>query len=240
MKRGLAALVLILLCAPAARGFERDVIKTSAGDLEITFVGHGSLMFSYLGMTIHVDPFSRVADYGDLPKADVVLLTHEHYDHLDAKALEMVRKQETVTLLTSRCVEEGIKGLVMENGDTTMVRGLRIVAMPAYNIQHTRGDGSPFHPKGAGNGYLVQFGDVSVYVAGDTEDIPEMTHIAGVDIAFLPMNLPYTMSPEMVAAAARILKPRILYPYHYGDTDTARLIELLADVPEIEVRIRKM
>ena len=118
--------------------------------------------------------------------------------------------------------------------------GLRIEAVPAYNMVHMRSGGIPFHPKGVGNGYVVTFGDKRVYLAGDTENIPEMKDLKGIDIAFLPMNLPYTMTPEMVADAAMTLKPSILYPYHYGDTDTLKIVDLLKDAKEIEVRIRKM
>ena len=113
-------------------------------------------------------------------------------------------------------------------------------AVPAYNLVHKRESGEPFHPKGQGNGYVITFGDKRVYVAGDTENTPEMKALKNIDIAFLPMNLPYTMTPEMVADAARAFKPKILYPYHFGKTDTARLVALLQDQPEIEVRIRKM
>jgi len=120
------------------------------------------------------------------------------------------------------------------------VKGLKIEAVPAYNIVQMRAPGQPFHPKGVGNGYVITLGDKRVYVAGDTEHIPEMARLAGVDCAFLPMNLPYTMTPEMAAQAAKVLKPKILYPYHFGDTDTSRLRELLKDSGGIEVRIRKM
>jgi L-ascorbate metabolism protein UlaG (beta-lactamase superfamily) len=103
-----------------------------------------------------------------------------------------------------------------------------------------RSEGAPFHPKGVGNGYIVTFGDKRVYIAGDTENIPEMKNIKGIDIAFLPMNLPYTMTPEMVADAAKSFKPKVLYPYHFGETDTAKIVDLLKDEKEIEIRIRKM
>ena len=103
-----------------------------------------------------------------------------------------------------------------------------------------RSEGVPFHPEGVGNGYIVTFGDKKVYIAGDTENIPEMKNIKGIDIAFLPMNLPYTMTPEMVADAAKSFKPKVLYPYHFGETDTAKIVDLLKDEKEIEVRIRKM
>ena len=117
----------------------------------------------------------------------------------------------------------------MRNGDKQTIAGLQIEAVPAYNILHKREDGQPFHPKGVGNGYILTFGNTRLYLAGDTENIPEMKNLHDIDIAFLPMNLPYTMTPEMVADAARMFKPRILYPYHYGNTDTNKLVELLKD-----------
>jgi L-ascorbate metabolism protein UlaG (beta-lactamase superfamily) len=120
------------------------------------------------------------------------------------------------------------------------IGGLKIEAVPAYNIVHKRDSGQPFHPKGIGNGYIITFGDKRVYIAADTENIQEMKELKGIDIAFLPMNLPYTMTPEMVADAAKAFKPKILYPYHYGETDTSKLLNLLKDSKEIEVRIRKM
>jgi len=128
----------------------------------------------------------------------------------------------------------------MKNGDRLNLLGLQIEAVPAYNLVHKRPDGQPFHPRGAGNGYVITFGDKRVYVAGDTENVPEMKNLKNLDIAFLPMNLPYTMTPEMVAEAAKWIKPAILYPYHYGDTNTSRLVTLLKETPEIEVRIRRM
>jgi L-ascorbate metabolism protein UlaG (beta-lactamase superfamily) len=128
----------------------------------------------------------------------------------------------------------------MMNGDVKTVEGLKIEAMPAYNIVHKRDTGQPFHPKGVGNGYIISFGDKRVYVAGDTENVPEMKGLKNIDIAFLPMNLPYTMTPEMVAEGAKAFKPKILYPYHFGETDTSKVVSLLKGAPEIEVRIRNM
>ena len=220
--------------------FESDTIPTSKGDLRITFIGHGTLMFEYGGMVIHVDPVGRYADYSTLPKADVILVTHEHGDHLDKAAIDKVTKEDTALVLTEGCQRRIRTGVVMRNGDAREVKGLSIKAVPAYNIVQMRKPGQPFHPKGAGNGYVITFGDKRVYVAGDTENIPEMAELAGVDCAFLPMNMPYTMTPEMAADAARMLKPKILYPYHFGDTDTSKLVDLLKDAPEIEIRIRKM
>jgi len=219
--------------------FEEDVIKTDAGDLKITFIGHGTLMFGYQGKTIHVDPIGSAADYSKMPKADIILVTHEHGDHLDPKAIEVLRKDQTKILLTKACAEKVAGGTVMKNGDVLTVLGLKIEAVPAYNIVQKRPDGEPFHPKGRGNGYIINFGKTRVYVAGDTENTPEMKQLKKIDVAFLPMNLPYTMTPEMVADAAKAFGPRILYPYHYGETDPNKLVDLLKDA-KIEVRIRKM
>ncbi len=224
----------------AREQFETDVLQTSAGDLEITFLGHGTLMLAFDGRTIHVDPFGRVADYAALPKADVVLITHEHGDHMDLGALASMRTGKTEVILTETCAKQVEGGVVMRNGDEHTVHGVRIEAVPAYNLLHKRGDGQPFHPKGVGNGYVMTFGDKRVYIAADTENIPEMKELQNIDCAFLPMNLPYTMTPEMVADAAKAFQPKILYPYHFGDTDTGRLVELLSEQEGIEVRIRKM
>jgi L-ascorbate metabolism protein UlaG (beta-lactamase superfamily) len=219
---------------------QEDTIQTSAGELKITFVGHATLMFAFGGMVVHVDPVSREADYSTMPKADVILVTHEHGDHLDPKAIEQIRKEGTVILLTEKCAPSAPGATVMKNGDVKEVKGLTVKAVPAYNVMHKRPTGEPFHPRGEGNGYVITFGDKRVYVAGDTENIPEMKELAGVDIAFIPMNLPYTMTPEMAADAARMIRPKMLYPYHFGQTDTSELAKLLADEKEIEVRIRKM
>ncbi len=128
----------------------------------------------------------------------------------------------------------------MKNGDRRTFQGIEVEAVPAYNLVHKRPDGSPFHPKGQGNGYVVTIGGKRIYIAGDTEPIPEMAALKDIDIAFLPMNLPYTMSPEMAAAAARTIRPKVLYPYHFGNTDTGRLVKLLTEEPGIEVRVRPM
>lgn len=219
--------------------FETDIIPTSAGDVAITFIGHGSLMMEFNSKIIHVDPFGELADYSQLPKADIVLITHEHEDHLDIKVLENVRTEKTVIVLTELCAAEVKGGIVMRNGETREVGGLTVNAVPAYNIVNKRPNGSLFHPKGAGNGYIITFGDTRIYIAGDTENIPEMKDFQNISIAFLPMNLPYTMTPEMVADAVRAFYPRILYPYHFGKTKTSTIVELLKD-EDVEVRIRKM
>jgi L-ascorbate metabolism protein UlaG (beta-lactamase superfamily) len=223
--------------------YEKDTISTSDGDLIISFIGHASLMFEFKNLTIHIDPVMQEGDYSKMPKADLIIVTHEHFDHLDLTAIKHLTKAGTKLIVTNGCVhntEYLSNADVMENGDKTSFKGIIIKAVPAYNIKHKRADGNPFHPKGQGNGYILSFGNTNVYVAGDTENIPEMKDLTDIDIAFLPMNLPYTMTPEMVAEAARVFKPKILYPYHYGNTNTRELVNLLKANPEIEVRIRDL
>ncbi|HSQ84350.1 MAG TPA: MBL fold metallo-hydrolase [Desulfobacterales bacterium] len=224
----------------AGSNYETDIVKTSAGDLEIAFIGHGTVMFTFEGKVIHVDPYSHVADYSKLPQADLILLTHEHVDHLDLKALEILRTDKTKIILSKNCAQQVKGGIIMGNGEVKTVDGLKIEATPAYNLVHMRGDGVAYHPKGSGNGYVITFGDKRIYLAGDTENIPEMKNLKNIDYAFLPMNLPYTMTPEMVADAAKAFKPKVLYPYHYGETDPLKLVELMKDAPEVEIRIRKL
>jgi L-ascorbate metabolism protein UlaG (beta-lactamase superfamily) len=242
-----SVLTLILFIGGIALAFlssdyEEDIIPTSEGDLKITCIGHGTLMFTFDAKIIHIDPVFRYADYTKMPKADLILVTHEHGDHLDDVAIQDLIKEGTVIICTSKCLDRiNIKGsTVMKNGDKKILQGIAIEAIPAYNIKHMRSENNPFHPKGEGNGYILTFGDKRVYVAGDTENTPEMKALTNIDVAFLPMNLPYTMTPEMVADAAKAFKPKILYPYHFGNTDTSQLVDLLKDTPEIEVRIRKL
>jgi L-ascorbate metabolism protein UlaG (beta-lactamase superfamily) len=223
-----------------ADGVPEDTIQTSDGPLVIGFVGHASLYFRYAGKVIHVDPVSREGDYSTMPKADLILITHAHGDHLDPDAIAEIRTPQTVVVVAPVCAGKVDGAIVMKNGDHLTELGIPIEAIPAYNLVHKRPGGQPFHPKGEGNGYVLTFGDKRVYVAGDTENTPEMKALKNIDIAFLPMNLPYTMTPGMVADAAKAFRPHILYPYHYGNTDPQKLVALLKDVPGIEVRIRDM
>jgi len=232
--------VFFAVTAPAQGALETDTIRTSEGDLAIAFLGHGSLMLSFGGKTIHVDPVSKEADYAKLPKADLVLVTHEHSDHLDLKALAAIKTDRTAVVANANAAGQVPGAVAMKNGEAKTVQGIRIEAVPAYNLVHMRSPGNPFHPKGTGNGYILTFGDKRLYIAGDSENTPEMKGLKNIDIAFLPMNLPYTMTPEMVADAAKAFRPKILYPYHYGDTDTAKLTGLLKGEKDIEVRIRRM
>jgi len=217
-----------------------DIFSAAPLELKITFYAHSTLAFTYGTTVVHVDPVGQFADYAKAPKADIILITHDHSDHLDPEAIKAVRTESTTIVTTAKCAATLPGAVVLHNGDSRSVKGIRIEAVPAYNIKHERAPGQPFHPKGEGNGYVVTFGDRRVYIAGDTENTPQMKALKGIDIAFLPMNLPYTMTPEMVADATLAFRPKILYPYHTGDTDTAKLLPLLASAKDVEVRIRPM
>lgn len=230
------ALSAALFARPAQ---QRDVISTAHGELEITFFGHATLMLKWRGVVIHVDPVGAEADYSTEPKADIILVTHHHGDHLDNAAITKLKKSGTQLVYSAACAARVSGGTVVKNGDTLKLGDITVEAVPAYNIVQMRAPGQPFHPRGEGNGYVLRSGDTAVYIAGDTEDIPEMKALKNITVAFLPMNLPYTMTPEMVAAAARSFQPTILYPYHYGETDPQRLVALLQG-SGIEVRIRTM
>jgi L-ascorbate metabolism protein UlaG (beta-lactamase superfamily) len=183
------------------------------------------------------------ADYATMPDADLILVTHHHGDHLDLTAINHIRKKDCPVVMTPTCLEQlgsFESAVIMKNGESKTVKGIPIQAVPAYNIQHKRPNGEAFHPKGVGNGYVVTFGDKRVLIGGDTENVPEIKALKDIDIAFLPMNLPYTMTPEMVADAARAIRPAVLYPYHYGNTDPEELVKLLKDEKDIEVRIRDL
>jgi L-ascorbate metabolism protein UlaG (beta-lactamase superfamily) len=223
-----------------AAAFETDVLPTAGGDLKITFIGHASLMFEFGGKVVYNDPVGQYGDFSRLPKADVILAAHEHGDHFDLETIKKISKPGTKVVMTPLCAPKLAGGVVLKNGESATVEGFRIEAVSAYNLVHMRSPGMPYHPKGTGNGYVITFGDQRVYIAGDTENIPEMKSLGRIDIAFLPMNLPYTMTPEMVADAARMVKPRILYPYHTTDTDTSKLQPLLKDEKGMEIRIRRM
>jgi L-ascorbate metabolism protein UlaG (beta-lactamase superfamily) len=239
MKNTFIMMILITLSGMASAQFQKDTFKTSGGELAISFIGHGTLMMEYNGKVIHIDPVSQFADYTKLPKADLVLVTHQHGDHLDPDAIEKISKPGMQVLLAKICLSKFPGGKVLNNGESGMVNGIRVEAVAAYNIKNERGPGLPFHPKGEGNGYILHFDDLTVYVAGDTENTPEMKNLKDIDIAFLPMNLPYTMTPDMVADAARSFKPEILYPYHFGDTNTDQLVQLLKG-ENIDIRIRNL
>jgi L-ascorbate metabolism protein UlaG (beta-lactamase superfamily) len=209
---------------------------TAAGKdtIAIHSLGHASLMFEFDSMIIHVDPSSREADYSQLPDADLIFITHGHGDHYDLTAIGEIKKDNTIMVCNQEVKDKNTytdTSIVMNNSDNIEIKGIPVKAVPAYNPEKA------FHPKGVGNGYIFTFGEKKIYVAGDTENIPEMDNLGRIDIAFIPMNLPYTMTPEQAADAAIRINPDILYIYHFSDSDTAYLRSLLDDHQNIEIRI---
>ena len=217
-----------------------DSFTTQSGkSLQVTPIKHGSMEINFDGRIIQVDPVidgtPPVTDYTKMAKADVILITHDHYDHYDEQAVCDLRKESTVIITNQLTAAALGDGEVMYNGDSLQVfDDLKIDAVAAYNTTpgHTQ-----FHPKGRDNGFILTADGLRIYIAGDTEDIEEMKEVTDIDIAFMPCNQPYTMTPAQLRHAAEMVKPRVLYPYHYGDTDPNDIIEALEGL-DIDVRIR--
>ena len=218
---------------------EFDKISTSVGIVEMHYIGHGSLMFKVNGFVIYIDPVRSSGNYDFLPKADIILVTHEHYDHLDVELINDLKEPGTLVFCNENSTKQVSWAMAMKAGDRQEINNIIIEAIPAYNIINESAPGQPFHPKGTGIGYLLTIGGKRFYIAGDTENTPEMKALSNIDVAFLPMNLPYTMTPEMVADAVLAFKPKILYPYHFGETETDKIVQLLKDT-DISVRIRNL
>lgn len=194
-------------------------------------------MLSYNGKYIQIDPVSQYADYQSFPKADVILITHEHADHLDLQAIQAVSKNQTEVLINESGYKKLEKGNILKNGDETFILGdVKVEAVPAYNTTAGR---EMYHPRHRDNGYVLTFDGLRIYVAGDTEDIPELKELKEIDVAFLPVNQPYTMTVDQAARAARMFSPKVLYPYHYGSTAIDELPAKLKG-SGVEVRIRQM
>lgn len=218
-----------------------DTFKTQSGKVvKLHCIKHGSLMIEYDSRSIQIDPVTNQppkTDYSTYPKADFILITHEHSDHLDPQAIETLSKADTQIILNKNSQEKLGKGIVMKNGEAmTLSNEIIIEAVPAYN---TTKEHLQFHPKGRDNGYILNIDGLRIYIAGDTEDIPEMSNIKNIDVAFLPCNQPYTMTPGQLARAAEIINPKVLYPYHYGNTPVEQIQKLLEGT-KIDVRIRNM
>jgi len=218
--------------APAPAPF---TVETNAGPLVVRPLNHASVLFTFGGKNVYVDP-SGNTNYAELPKADLILVTHEHGDHRNAGVINTLRKAG-ITLITNGASANGLEGAqTMANGDTREAAGVKIEAVPAYNLTRGPSEGQLYHPRGRDNGYVLTFGDKRVYLAGDTEGVPEMANLKNIDIAFLPCNLPYTMPPTETAAAAKLFNPRELIPYHQGRSNPQEIADLLKDTP-IRVRV---
>ncbi len=238
MKNISVILIFFLMSSNVQAQYKKDIFRTSRGELSITFLGHASLMMEYGGKVIYVDPVVRVADFTTLPKADLVLVTCYHGDHFDISAIDKIKKLGIMqVVLTQSCSGKYPQGIVIKNGESGTFSGIQVDAVPAYNIFNSKIMPNPFHGKGESNGYVLHFGDFAVYVAGDTENIPEMKNLREISVAFLPMTPKETMTAEMVANAIGGFKPGILYPYKFRKTEVEKLSNLLAN-SRIDVRIR--
>jgi L-ascorbate metabolism protein UlaG (beta-lactamase superfamily) len=242
MKKIITSLLALLGLAACSQNlpYEVDNFTTKNGKtVKIHALVHSSMRIEFDGWNIYVDPVTKLGDktidYSAMPKADYIFITHEHFDHLDTAAIKLLTGEDTRLITNQRCADMLGYGTMMANGDVLQLADdLTVEAVPAYNITEGHQD---FHPKGRDNGYILTLDGLRIYIAGDTEDIPEMANITNVDIAFLPCNQPYTMTVEQLVNAARMVKPKVLFPYHYGQTDVSGIPSQL-EKDEIEVRVR--
>ena len=214
-----------------------ESVRTAEGVLKITPVTHGSLMLEFKGKVIHIDPWGR-GDYTGLPKADLILITDIHGDHLDPVQVKKLTKGGTRIVAPQAVAQTVTEAMVLHNGQKKVVAGLQIEAVPMYNHKRGPSPGKLYHDKGRGNGYVLTLADKRVYISGDTACIPEMKALTDIDIAFVTMNLPYTMPPEEAAECVAAFNPKIVYPYHYRGSDLKVFTRALEAHPDIEVRLR--
>ena len=240
MKKVFAFLVGALLATGCQAAQKVDEFTTKNGKkVTITCIKHGSLEINYDGTEIQIDPVGAnippVVDYNQFPKANIILITHEHKDHFEREAISCVRTPATNCYSNTAVYNMFRNSIPLKNGDSIVYRSdIIIKAVPAYNYTEGR---EMFHPKGRDNGYVLTLDGLRIYIAGDTEDIPEMADLKDIDIAFLPCNQPYTMTVDQLVKAARTISPKVLFPYHYGETRVAQAVMKLAG-SGIDVRIR--
>ena len=239
MKKLLTCLLAVigLTTACGQKSYEVDEFTTKSGKtVKFHALMHSCIRIEFDGKEIQIDPVlklgNRTIDYAAMPKADYLFVTHEHGDHYDANAIKLLSTDKTQLVMNKRCADMYGAGKVMKNGDKLQLADMSVEAVPAYNNTEGR---TQFHPKGRDNGYILTVDGLRIYIAGDTEDIPEMSQVKDIDIAFLPCNQPYTMTPEQLVRAAKVIKPKVLFPYHYGQTDLSTIAEQLKG---IDVRIR--
>ena len=241
---GLASLPFISLGAAAlapawaqsGAAMEEDVVPTDDGDITVHPIEHASLVLHFGSEAIYVDPVGGAALYEGLPAPTAILITHGHGDHFDLPTLEAIAG--TVPILANQDVfdqlPEALKAnaSALVNGAETTLNGLTVRAVAAHNTTEER---MQYHPVGVGNGYVIELGGKRVYVAGDTEPTDDMLGLTDIEMAFLPMNLPYTMTPEQAAEAVNTFKPRIVYPYHYGESDLSVLATAVEGGSEVRM-----
>jgi L-ascorbate metabolism protein UlaG (beta-lactamase superfamily) len=229
---------LVLGCALAISAFAaRNVeeFKTSAGTLKITTVIHAGLVIEAGGQVVIVDPAQ--GSWDGIPQADLILITDIHGDHLNPSMIAKVRKKNGAVIAPAAVAKTVTEAQMLANGETKTLGPWTVEAVPMYNLTRGPSEGKFYHDKGRGNGYIVGYGGLRIYIAGDTEGIPEMRALKNIDIAFVPMNLPYTMTPEEAADAVRAFHPKVVYPYHYMGSDPRIFAAALAG-SGIDVRLR--
>jgi len=236
-------LVLVVAWLPAQEppGRKSDTLPTSSGDLKITPIRHASLMLEWKGKVIDVDPWGAES-YAGLPKADLILITDTHSDHLDPKAMSVVTKDDTVIVASEAAARTISVARGLANGAKLELAlagvSVEVEAVAAYNSTRGPAPGQFYHPKGRGNGYILTFGGKRIYISGDTECIPEITALKHIDVAFMCMNLPYTQTPQEAAECVKEFRPAVVYPYHYRGQDPKVFGDALRDEKGIEVRLR--
>ena len=233
--------VTVLPYGARAEAHDADTFQTGSGDITVHPVGHASFVMETPAGVIYSDPVGGAAQYEDLPPPDLILITHEHGDHYDAETLSALVGDETRIVANPAVyamLPEDLQARAEEisNGGETTFGDVGIEAVPAYNTTEERLE---FHPEGRDNGYVLGFDDFRVYISGDTEDTPEMRALEGIDLAFLCMNLPFTMDAEQAASAVQAFTPTYVYPYHYrgrdgGTQDPAEFAQLAGDATEVK------
>lgn len=220
-----------------------DELEINGEKLKLTFFAHASLAIEYAGKHIYLDPVSDNADYARLPKADVILVSHSHYDHFDMAAIENLQKEDTHILL-DKTSAEGFVGecyTMLPGAVAEPFADVKVEAVAAYNTSEHQ---LQFHPKEREDcGYIVTLGGaVRIYMSGDTEPTEELRAVKDIDIAFISVNQPYTMTPEQAVEAVKAIQPKIYYPYHYGQVDEPTDVEALAKMLDgvCDVRIRPL
>jgi L-ascorbate metabolism protein UlaG (beta-lactamase superfamily) len=232
-------LTVALAAAPilmVAAAIPADKIPATGGDITIQPLNHATLQIVHAGHVIDVDPVPQ-ATYTGLAAPDIILVTDIHGDHLDPATIAKVRKGTTKIVAPAAAAPKLESPIVMANGETKTVDGISIEAVPMYNLTRGPAAGQLYHDKGRGNGYVLTLGGKRIYIAGDTEGIPEMRALKNIDVAFVPMNLPYTMTPAEAADAVKAFKPKIVYPYHYRGSDVNEFANALKGTG-IDVRLR--
>ena len=226
-----------VIAAAALAAFSSDTIPAAGGNITITPLNHATLQVTHGSHVIDIDPVAQ-ANFGSLAAPTIILVTDIHGDHLDPATIGKLKGAATKVVAPAAAAAKLEGAIVVGNGEKKEVDGVSIEAVPMYNLQRGPAPGQLFHDKGRGNGYILTLGGKRIYIAGDTECTPEMKALKNIDVAFLPMNLPYTMTPAEAADCVKAFKPSIVYPYHYRGQDTQAFADALKGTAGVEVRLR--